>query len=270
MNRILIIIFAFGLIVLNSCKSSKPVEEKAQVQKQAVDTIFQNMQKHQIQYDWFGGKFIANSKTGDKKHNFTGQFRIRKDSVIWLSIYATMNIEIFRIMITPDSIKMLNRLEKTYFCKGVSFINQKFNTDVDFDILQSLLMGTDFAYYETNKFTLNINENRYKLSTLGRRKLKKYVKSQEDLEKVMVQNMWINPENYKITKQNIKQVKNPNKKVIAVYQDFRAVDGQLFPYDISFRLVDEKPTNLSMKYRSIIIDQELTFPFKVPKKYKKL
>lgn len=270
MNRAFIIIIIVGTIVMGSCKGPKNVEQKTEARTQAVDTIFQNMQDHQIQYEWFSGKFSADYKHEDKKQSFSGQFRIRKDSVIWLSIYATMNIEVFRILITPDSVKMLNRLEKTFYRKDVQFINQKLNTDVDFDILQSLLMGVDFAYYETNKFTLDINENRYKLSTFSRRKMKKYVKSQSDLEKVMVQNMWINPEDYKITKQNIKQVKNPNKKVIATYEDFRPVQGQSFPFDISFKLVDEKPVNLSMRYRSIIIDQKQSFPFRVPSKYKRL
>lgn len=270
MNKAIIILFVFVTVILGSCKGPKNVENKAEVRAEAVDTIFQNMLVNQIQYEWFTGKFAASYKSGDKKQNFSGQFRIRKDSVIWLSIYATMNIEIFRVLITPDSIKMLNRLEKSFYRKDVEFINQKLNTDVDFDILQSLLMGVDFAYYETNKFTLSINENRYKLSTFGRRKMKKYVKSQKDLEKVMIQNMWINPDDYKITKQNIKQVKNPNKKVIATYDDFRQVQGQSFPFDISFKLVDDKPVNLSMKYKSIIIDQKQSFPFKVPSKYKRL
>jgi len=272
MNRtyLIILILAIGSLAINSCKTSKVAEEKTVAKTQAVDTIFHNMQEHQLKYKWFAGKFMAIYKSGDKKQTFSGQFRIRKDSVIWLGIYATMNIEVFRILITPDSIKMLNRLDKSYFCKDVKFINEKFNTDVDFDVLQSLLMGVDFAYYETDKFTLSINENRYKLSTLGRGKLKKYIRSQDDLKKVMVQNMWINPENYKITKQNIKQVKSPNKKVVAIYNDFKDVNGQLFPFEIHFKLVDEKPVTLDLKYRSIIIDTKITFPFKVPKKYKHL
>jgi hypothetical protein len=95
------------------------------------------------------------------------------------------------------------------------------------------------------------------------------VQTQEDLEKVMVQNMWINPDNYKILKQSIKQVKSPNKKVIATYEDFRPVDNQVFPFSIHFRLVDEKPVLLDLQYKSIIINQKLTFPFKVPRKYKR-
>jgi len=257
-------------ILLSSCKSTKVATENTITKAQAVDTVFQNMQDHQFKYEWFIGKFTANYKNADKKQSFSGQFRIRKDSMIWLSIYAAMNIEVFRIMVTPDSIKMLNRLNKSYFSKDVSFINMKFNTDVDFDVLQSLLMGVDFAYYETDKFNLSINENSYKLSTLGRSKLKKYVRTQEDLKKVMVQNMWINPENYKITKQSIKQVKSPNKKVVANYQDFKEVDSQLFPFEIRFKLIDEKPIILEIKYRSIIIDKKTSFPFKVPKKYKRL
>jgi outer membrane lipoprotein-sorting protein len=117
MNRtyLIILILAIGSLAINSCKTSKVAEEKTVAKTQAVDTIFHNMQEHQLKYKWFAGKFMAIYKSGDKKQTFSGQFRIRKDSVIWLGIYATMNIEVFRILITPDSIKMLNRLDKSYF-----------------------------------------------------------------------------------------------------------------------------------------------------------
>ena len=271
MNRRILNMILFSALIFGGCHSTKKIETptRSETKAAAVDSIFHLMQQHQFDYDWFMGKFSARMDDGDKKQNFSGQFRIRKDSVIWLSIYAAMNIEVFRIIITPDSIKMLNRLKKTYYSRKVDFINEQLNTDVDFDILQSLLMGVDFAYYETDKFMLSINDNRYKLSTMGRGKLKKYVKSQEDFEKVMIQNMWINPETFKITKQNIKQVKSPNKKVVAIYEDFRPVDKQIFPFKITYRLVDQKPLLLNVEYKSIIINKKLTFPFKVPKKYKR-
>lgn len=234
----------------------------------AVDSVFRAMQEHQFKYDWFQGKFSAEYKSGDKKQNFSGQFRIRKDSAIWMSIYAVMNIEVFRVIVTQDSVFLLNRLKKTYYHKNIDFLNDQLGVDIDFGILQSLLIGSDFNYYETDKFTLDINDSRYKLSTIGRGKLKKHVKNESDLEMVLVQNMWIDKSNYKITKQNVRLVKNPNKKVVVRYSDFKEVNDQIFPFEMQFKLVGETDIDLMVNYKSVIIDKPQSFPFKVPKKYK--
>jgi len=270
MKRIIfsIILVMMAGLILSSCHFTKKVEKQT-TKLLAVDSVFQAMQANQFQYEWFQGKFSANYKAGDKKQSFSGQFRIRKDSVIWMSIYAVMNIEVFRVLITQDSIFLLNRLKKTYYHKEIGFLNDQLGTDIDFGILQSLLIGSDFSYYETNKFSLSSNDNVYKLSTVGRGKLKKYIKGQEDMEMVLVQNMWINRSDYKIQKQSVRLVKNPNKKVVAQYSDFKEVNQQVFPFQMGFKLIGDKTINLEVKYKSVIIDKAQTFPFKVSKKYKR-
>ena len=266
---IILLVFILGSFFISSCNSIKRVEKKT-TKLQAVDSVFIAMKDHEFKYEWFQGKFNADFKSGDKKQNFSGQFRIRKDSVIWLSIYAVMNIEVFRVRITNDSVFMLNRLKKTYYSRDIGFLNEQLGTDVDFDILQSLLIGSDFDYYESDKFTMDVNPNFYKLSTVSRRKLKKYISTKDDMEKVLVQNMRVSRTDFKIQRQSVRQVRNPNKKVVAQYLDFKEIGNQEFPYHTIFKLVGEKVINLNIKYKNVIIDKPLTFPFKVSRKYKHL
>ena len=47
--------------------------------------------------------------------DLSGQLRIRKDSLVWLSVTATMGMEVLRAKISNDSVWIVNRLEKTYF-----------------------------------------------------------------------------------------------------------------------------------------------------------
>ena len=268
-NILIIFVVILSGFFISSCSSIKRIEKK-KTELKAVDSVFLAMKEHEFKYDWFQGKFSADYKSGDKKQSFSGQFRIRKDSVIWISIYAVMNIEVFRVKITTDSVFLLNRLKKTYYSRNIGFLNEQLGTDVDFDILQSLLIGSDFDYYENDKFTLDVNPDYYKLSTISRSKLKKYIRTQEDKEKVLVQNMDVNRTDFKIVRQSVRQVQNPNKKVVAKYLDFKEVDGQEFPFNSVFKLIGEKTVNLNIQYKNVIIDKPLTFPFKVSKKYKHL
>ena len=46
--------------------------------------------------------------------------RVKKDSVIWVSLKAPLGIEVLRTLITPDSIYFMSRMDKTYFIKPIS------------------------------------------------------------------------------------------------------------------------------------------------------
>jgi hypothetical protein len=68
------------------------------------------------------------------------QYRIRKDSAIWLSA-SKFGFEAFRAFITPDSIFALNRFGKEYYAEDISELANEYGFPGDFSILQELLVG---------------------------------------------------------------------------------------------------------------------------------
>jgi len=265
----------FGLLLalvllLGACKlrrnnSNRKVVENAQLS--AVDSVFMAMKGAEFQFDWLKAKFSGIYTLDDKKQNFSGQFRIRKDSLIWCSI-TVMNIEVARVIVTPDSVKLLNRLNKKYFASNLDYLNEQLNTDIDFDMLQSLILGNDIPYYETDKFELEVKNEIYQLSTIGRSKLKKYIRTEDDMSKVLVQKINIDKTNYRIVQQNLRQLRNPNKKVVAHYFEFKDFDG-LFPTSIVFKFIGVKNITIKFDFTKIDKNNPLTFPFKVPSKYQR-
>ena len=55
-----------------------------------------------------------------KKNDFNAFIRMRKDSVLWVSVNALLGIEAFRVLITPDSVKVINKLDKVVQLRSVS------------------------------------------------------------------------------------------------------------------------------------------------------
>ena len=49
------------------------------------------------------------------KTSLKGQLRIQSDSLIWLTFSPALGIEAARVLLTNDSVKFINRLNKTYF-----------------------------------------------------------------------------------------------------------------------------------------------------------
>jgi len=263
-----LIIIIITIVAFTSCKSSK--REFAKPRRQTkVDSIYSLMVENQFNADWFTGKIKGVYQMPDDKQVFSGQIRLRKDSVIWVSIYAMMNIEVFRIEIQPDSFKFINRLKKTYIHESTKYLKDRFNVDVDFSMIQSLMLGNDFPFYETDVFKLMDNNQGYHLKTLARHKLKQRQGEDPSDSSILVQSIWIDKDNYRITKQNVKVIGSNKTKLRVTYRDFEDFNGQLFPMKRILRFKEDQNTFLEISFTKITLNEKLRFPFRISKKYTK-
>ena len=73
--------------------------------------------------------------------------RMRKDSVIWLNAKA-FGIEAGRVLIKPDSIFVLDRINKTYMAKDIFWLQDEFGLPVDFKGLQAMLFGNPIFFHK--------------------------------------------------------------------------------------------------------------------------
>ncbi|PLW93950.1 MAG: hypothetical protein C0592_04520 [Marinilabiliales bacterium] len=273
MNRVLYIITILFLVVIAlSCRlkreTKKEIKEVVK-NEEGVDIIFEKMKEAQFNFRTISLKFSATATDSkDKGTSFSGNLRIVKDREIWLSISPALGIEAFRVYITNDSVKMINRIKKTYFRGDYQLINDLLNTPFDFDMLQAFLTGNDFNYYENNVFKVGEDDLFYRISTIGRKKLKNYVENQSDIDKVLVQDMWINPETYKIVRQQIKEIKKENNKLTIDYLFFEKIGNALFPNSYTVKVDAENKLIIDVAYEKIKVDEEVTIPFTIPSSYK--
>lgn len=255
------------ILVISSCKTVRSVY-RAPLKEQGANYLFDQLKNSELQYDFFNAKFNLNFTKNKKKTSFKGQIRIQKDSLIWVSFSPLLGIEVARMLITTDSVKFINRMNKTYFKGDYKFLNEFLDTNVDFDILQALIMGNDLRHYENGKFRASIDKHQYKLSTAARQKLKRFVKSQEESPQIYIQNIWLDPDNFKISQVTLKEIKKEHKKLQANYEEFQELNAQLFPKNVYFNLQAESRIEVKLAYSKITVNNALNFPFRVPKKYK--
>lgn len=84
------------------------------------------------------GKAQVTMKNGQQGANLA--VRVRRDSIIWVSA-SLVGIEGVRAVLTPDSVLVLNRLEKTYFSGGYDYLSKLLNVPITFEQMQALLLG---------------------------------------------------------------------------------------------------------------------------------
>jgi hypothetical protein len=256
------------LLLLSACSAKRHIIKEPLKEAKAT-YLLEELAANELQFDWLTAKFSIDYIYDKKLTEFKGQLRIRKDSIIWLSLTPALGIEAARLKITNDSIFFMNRISKIYLKGDYSYLNDYLQTNIDFDILQSIIIGNDFQFYEKSKFKATIDGQEYKLSTTERHKLKKFMKADETDAKAFYEDIWLNPETFKISKVSMKEITN-DKKLDAFYSDFRDISGQLFPFDIIFEITADEKVTVKVNYSRINLDEPQSFPFSIPSKYERI
>jgi len=258
-----------SIMFIASCSPSRKAI-KAPIKEEGADYLFKKLKEHELKFTWFSGRFSAEYKNGKKSTSFNGQIRIRKDSVIWLSLTPGLGIEAMRLIITQDSVKMINKLNNTYFIADYDEVNRFLKTNIDFDILQAYLLGNDLQFYEDGKFRVTIEKGDYKLSTAARLKLKKYIRNSEENTRAYIQNIWLDSETFKISEADVKEISDENIKLGATYGDFENIEGQLFPKKLNVTIWADNTIKVKAAFSRITVDAPLQFPFRIPSGYRQV
>src|SRR4026207_176312 len=107
-----------------------------------IKEIYNRLQQHKITYTTLSAKIEVDYQDADgKKYNVTAHLRMYKDSVIWISITAILGIEGLRAYITSDSVRLLDKQNKVYTSRSISYLQETTALPLDLASLQDLIVG---------------------------------------------------------------------------------------------------------------------------------
>ncbi len=256
-----------ALFLLPACKSTKKTLKKP-IKERGFEYLYSKMKEHQVDVDYFSAKLnITYYQDKKSKTELKGQLRMKTDSIIWLSVSPALGIEALRMIMTPDSIKVINRLNKTYLKGDYKLIKELLNTTIDFSIIEDLLLGNDLSQYSVKKIKVKVDKDMYNISILKRRKLKKYIRNQDYMSLILIHDFWIDPYTYRIKKMKLTEFGDLTKSLVVYYDDYTVIDGQMVPLSIVIDIYADNKLNINIKYKKVEIDKPLRFPFKISKKY---
>ena len=95
-------------------------------------------------FEWMTANLdIQAEGNGMSFDNLTGQLRMRNDSIVWLSVTATMGVEVLRAKVNNDSVWILNRMEKTYLAEPLDSLGAKIGMPLSLPLVQTLLLDNN-------------------------------------------------------------------------------------------------------------------------------
>tara|TARA_Y100000589_G_scaffold155323_1_gene147906 strand:- start:47597 stop:48427 length:831 start_codon:yes stop_codon:yes gene_type:complete len=263
-------IIVFLSFFIFSCKNKEKTAEHNKL-KAPDKEIIKNYTNNTFNFNTVSGKAALTLTQNDKKNSFKITFRIKKDSVIWISITPLLGLEVARVMITPDSVFMIDRLHKTYYKNNIENINEILHIDISYNLLQNILLANPVSIEPENKkdkiyIRRNRKEQLYFVSNVKRRKYRKVINKDKDKFKETIETIWIYPDNFKMAKFEINDFEE-NKYFNAKYKEFQTIENQIFPKLIEYNIKNDKNYSLTVDYTKVNINSPVKVSFKIPSKY---
>ncbi len=215
-----------------------------------------NVNIEEIDFEYFQTRTKVRYTEGDKQVNGNAHIRIKKDSLIWFSISPSVGLEATRVMITKDTAIVINRMDKEYYIFNFEEISRYFNFKVDFELIQSIILGN--LAREIDDKTQIAKENNYYLI--------KQTSGPLDIQSFVL------IDNKKIETVLINEIETSNFMTLK-YSEFKETSNYLFARNCQINLTYKAKkgpmvTSISLQHnRADISDKPLKFPFNIPSKY---
>lgn len=275
------------LLAFVSCKTSAPLAE-ARLKPVSTNRLVRQIEENAFDYTSFDIKRISCTyESPEDKASFRANLESVKDQFIMVSL-SKLNLPVARLLLTPDSVKMINYFEKTYLVRDYGYLRKFFNADVDFELVQSILANHVFSYrsgqdeQDFRDFVTYADSGMYVMQSQKNRKLEKierkgkeprterYLKKLEE-DDLIIQSLYVDPVHFRVRK-IILDDRAEGKNLSVIFSDFQPVDDKLYPADIRihFKGPDDF-LNIRVKLSKFSTQTDQAgVNFKVPERYKRL
>jgi hypothetical protein len=259
--------------VVSGCRARKEKEMGPTPGRPLVDRSVQELMDkldtNSFKTDWVSARASVTTIADGNETSFTINMRARRDSVIWISITPLLGIEVARVIVTPDSVKMMDRIHSKYTVSSFETINKLLQLRVNFEIVQSMLWGNFFAYKKNeNRFNSVYTEDKeYILSSLNKNKLRRSLE-ENDPNKPVIQDVYVMEGRFRPTRVSIIDQKI-KKTLLTDYSDFRETDAGYFPFKSTTLITAEKKFEIKIEYVKLVVGEPQEFPFNIPASYER-
>lgn len=268
-----LLFLVMGIVIVsgNSCRSTRKIQtvitKKADTVHQVIAVtdpradslryiheVYDRIMKNKIDYNTFSAKIKVDFEGNDgKKTDFNAFIRLNKDSVMWISIIAALGIEGFRVLITPDSVKVINKLDKIVQLRSVEYLREVANIPLTFDELQDLLIGNP-VYLDSNIVGYKKEEQAVSLISVG------------ELFKHFIT---VDKDDYSLQHSKLDDVDAVRARTADItYGGFENKNGVRFSTIRRITISEKKKMEIRLEFKQWDFNGDLSFPFNMPRNYK--
>jgi len=170
------LLYILSVFVLMSCSNVNRIADGKPLRPMEPNGILKNAEKAGVDWDWLGFKLDTKIDIDGTTDSFTLNIRMSRDSAIWISLTPALGVEAVRVLMLPDSVKVISKVPGNKFVWEGNYeqLRKTIGVDLDFYNFQALFSGQPLGLdYSKNKFISKVDELNYVLIEKFPRKIKK-------------------------------------------------------------------------------------------------
>ena len=252
------------LLILGGCKSSKQVGAVAPGVAKAKQVFLQTMEEQALHYQTLTARLGVEINLPNLQVNSTRvDLKMIKDSAFQLSVQLLLGIELFRIEVSRDSIKVLDRMNKRYLAENYETLRAQTPITFNFYNLQALF--TNRLFLPGEQTVSESQYDRFRFDQSGTTVLiqakdpmgLRYTFEADGEEKLLATEMTDAKGQYRLR---------------WGYADFRVVEKQLFPQRMTVEAFKEENAEGNVQWRvtRMRLDEPVKLDFVIPAKYTRI
>ena len=284
MNKFFVILL---IPFLFACKSKEVVVTQEPLKERTQAFLTRHLDKNKFDFEWLGMKLDAEFTSGEEQQGFKATVRMRRDSAVSVSVSPALGIEVLRLLVDKDSLKMVSEIpgDKYVFLGSVDQLTDLAKIDLDLSTLQDLLIGNpiglsreegkmksgieklDVEYYTlVSRMSRRVRRATEVQDSLATREGRRVPKRLEDNDWISSK-FWIESSLYKVVKCELTDMRT--KRMVQInYSDFDEEDPSHYPHKCNIQIDDVKgKTSLDFKIMRLNTQNHYEFSFDYDKDY---
>jgi hypothetical protein len=267
-----VIIVGFIGAALFSCRSVKTIQtaiakkDTTQVvplvdtrndSLQFIRKVLDSLHRNHIDFQTFSTKAKVHYESSDGKENdFTAYIRLKKDSVLWINIRGPFDLDVSRALITPDSVKLVDKLKNTVHLWSIDHLQELIHIPLTFSDLQNVLVGNP-VFLDSNINSYKIDDRSVSLICLGA---------------VFKHFITVNKDDYTLQHSKLDDIDvNRARTVDITFGDYQNnKNGFRFSTYRRITVAERAKLDIEAEFKQVEFNQPQNFPFSIPRGYKRL
>jgi hypothetical protein len=251
-----------------SCRSTKKIQTAITKKDTAVMVVTDNkidttqliknallkLNGNKVDFKTFSAKVDVDYRGGDDKHyDVNANLRMYRDSLIWVSVNAVFGIEAMRMLITKDSVYLLDKLNKTYLIRRIDYLQEVTGLPLTLSIVQDLLVGNP-VFIDSNIVSYSNNSNTVSLLSIG---------------SAFKNLVTINGNNNVLLHSKLDDIDISRSRTADLsYDDYESKKNKLFSSKRRITVAEKNKLDISLNFKQYEFNDDISFPFSIPRNYK--
>lgn len=285
-----------AVLALASCRSAKPVAvgEGPPLSPRSSEELLSALTapgRGTVRY--YGAKADVDLTIGRDHKSFKAHLRVVRDSAAWVSVTPALGIEVARLLVTKDSVKLIDKIHDTYWTGDTAQARQRFGIQPGLAFLQDALLGLPFGLDPEEKYRSDREDRQYTLTSKEKRK---FVRAAEDIspgdtlpndkdmrdrklertlrkaerKDAIVFKYWIGPDSMAVTRVQVSDLAHDQQADVRYFKR-SVVENTSVPARIVLSLsAPSKAASATLDLDHIQLHGPLNLPFRIPEKFSRM